>query len=74
MLIGGYDINNDVITLGFFFVSTFRWLAEIWQLIRRGVTGELGVEFKFQRRNCKLSFIFPPCRQSAIESLLADYA
>ena len=57
-----------------FFVSTFCWLAEIWQLIRRGATGELEVEFKFQRRNCKLSLIFPPCRQSAIESLLANYA
>ena len=57
-----------------FFVTTFCWLAEIWQLIRRGATGELEVEFKFQRRNCKLSLIFPPCRQSAIESLLANYA
>jgi len=29
--------------------------------------------FKFQRRSCKLSFLFPPCRQSAPESLLAGY-
>ena len=34
----------------FALVSTSRWLAEIWQLCRRGVTGEL--EFKFQRRSC----------------------
>ena len=27
--------------------------------------------FKFQRRSCKLSFLFPPRRQSASESLLA---
>ena len=27
--------------------------------------------FKFQRRSCKLSFLFPPRRQSATESLLA---
>ena len=27
--------------------------------------------FKFQRRSCKLSFLFPPRRQSAPESLLA---
>ena len=82
MLIGGYDINNDVITLGpllmfvyiFFVVSTFRWLGEIWQLSRRGATGELEVKFKFQRRNCKLSLVFPPCRESATESLLAGYA
>ena len=29
------------------------WLAEIWQLSRRGATGELQVEFKFRRRSCK---------------------
>ena len=29
--------------------------------------------FKFQRRSCKLSFLFPPRRQSAPESLLAGY-
>ena len=28
-------------------------------------------EFTFQRHSCKLSFIYPPCRQSAPESLLA---
>ena len=33
----------------FALVSTSGWLAEIWQLCRRGVTGEL--EFKFQRRS-----------------------
>ena len=35
---------------------------------------ELEVEFKFQRRSCKLSFLFPPRRQSAPESLLAGYS
>ena len=29
--------------------------------------------FKFQRPGSKLSFLFPPRRQSAPESLLADY-
>ena len=29
--------------------------------------------FKFQKRSCKLSFLFPPRRQSAPESLLAGY-
>ena len=29
--------------------------------------------FKFQRRTCKLSFLFPPCRQSTPESLLEDH-
>ena len=52
-------------------VSASRWLVEIWQLSRRGATGELEVEFKFQKRSCKLSFSFPPCRQSAPESLLS---
>ena len=29
--------------------------------------------FKFQRRSCGLSFLFPPLRQSALQSLLAVY-
>ena len=37
-------------------------LTAQWQ----GATGELEVEFK-------LSFLFPPCRQSTLESLLAGY-
>ena len=45
MLIGGDDISNDVITLGFCFS---RWLAESWQLNRRGAIEELQVEFKFE--------------------------
>ena len=48
-----------------------RRLAEIWQLSRRGATGELEVEFKFRKRSYKLSFLFPPRRQSARESLLS---
>ena len=79
MLIGGDDISYDVITpwhvffhITFALVSASRWLAKIWQLSRRGATGELEVEFKFRRRSCKLSFLFPPRRQSAPESLLAD--
>ena len=45
-------------------------LPEISLLSRPGATGELEVEFKSQRRSCKLSFLFPPHRQSAPESLL----
>ena len=85
MLVGGDDISNDIITLGtcfryvffffFFFtlalVSASRWLAEIGQLSWRGATGALEVEFNFERRICKLSFLFPPRRQSAPDSLLA---
>ena len=55
----------------FTLVSASCWLAEIWQLSRGGATGELEVERKFQRCSCKLSFLFPPCCQSAPESLLA---
>ena len=81
MLIGVDDISNDVITPRHVFSMfvynrapfRFVWLAEIWQLTRREATGELGVEFKFQRRSCKLSFLYPPRRQSAPESLLAGY-
>ena len=29
--------------------------------------------FKFQRHGCKVSFLFPPCCQSALESLLTGY-
>ena len=54
----------------FALVFTSSWLAEIWQLSRRGATGELEVEFKFQRHSCKLSFLFLPHCQSALESLL----
>ena len=54
----------------FTLVSTPLWWAEIWQLSLQGATGELEVEFKFQRHSCKLSFLPLPCRQSALESLL----
>ena len=44
----------------FALVSASRWLADIWKLSRRGATEELEAEFKFQRRSCKLSFLFLP--------------
>ena len=75
ILIGGDDISNyDAITLGACHVNVClhsRWLAEIWVLSRRGATGELEGEFKFQKRSFKLSFFFPPHSQSAPESSLA---
>ena len=75
------DISNGVITPGTCFptfvslalVSSSGWLAEIWQLSRRGATGELEVEFNLQRRDVVatvVSFLFLPRRQSASESLL----
>ena len=57
----------------FALVSPWRWLAEIWQLSWQGTTGEVEVEFKFQRRSCKLSFLFSPHHQSTTESLLTGY-
>ena len=67
------DWRNDVITHGTcfsMFVYTrarfHRWLAEIWQ---PSWPGELEVEFKFQRRSCKLSFLFSLHHQSTLESL-----
>ena len=57
----------------FVLVSTSRWLAEIWHSSWRNATGELEVEFKFQRRSCKLSVLFLPYHQSALESLFAGY-
>ena len=80
MLIGGASIRNDVITLGACFHVFFNvclhspslpLLADWWKSDGRpGATGELEAEFKFQRRTCKLYFLFPP---RAPESLLAGY-
>ena len=72
MLICGDDISNDVITLGtcfsmlftFTLVSTPLSLAEIWQLSWQGASGELEVEFKFQRHSCKLSFLPRPAARA----------
>ena len=68
MPIGGDDISNDIITLGTCFSMFVYSLARFrFALIGRnltaqstGIPGELEVEFKFQRRSCKLSFLFPP--------------
>ena len=62
--------------LGWFWVSF--WVGDHFGSCtnlkaRPGATGELDVEFKFQRRCCKLSFLFSPCSQSSPESLLASY-
>ena len=48
----------------FTLISALHLLAEIWQLSWWRATGELEVEFKFQRQSCKLSFLFPPHCQS----------
>ena len=78
MLIGGDDISNDVITLGTCF-SMFVYIRARFRvaLIGGNLTaqstrshGELEeVEFKFQRRSCRLSFFLSPRRQSAREPL-----
>ena len=48
----------------------FAVIGGILQLRRRGATRELEAEFKFQRRSCKFSLLFPPHRQSASENLV----
>ena len=82
MLIGEDDISKDVITLGTYF-SMFVYSRALFRFAligvkltaqsRRGATGKLEVDFKFQRCSCKLSFLSLPRRQSAWESLLASY-
>ena len=81
VLIGGDDISNDIITLGTCFsmsvciCSHFRLALIGGNLTAQstGVTGELEVEFKFQGRSCKLSFLFLPRRQSVPEKMLTGY-
>ena len=77
MLIGRDDIRNDVITLGMCF-SMFVYICAHFHFAltgrnltaqQMGATGELDVEFKFQRCSCKLSFLFPPCYLNTQESL-----
>ena len=74
MLIGEDDVSSDVITLGICFsMFVYIWVHFCFPLSQRGATGELKVEFKLQRRSCKLSFLFLPRCQSALESLLSGY-
>ena len=69
-----YELLSDInVCFTITLVSTLGWLVEIWQPSQKGATGELEVEFKFQRCTCKLSFLFLPRRQSALQSLLAGY-
>ena len=81
MLIGEGDISNVVISLGtclsmlIYIRARFRF-ALIGGNLKAQSTGshrKLDAEFKFQRRSCKLSFLFPTHRQSAPQSLLAGY-
>ena len=81
MLIGEDDISNDVITLGTCFSSKFVYIRARFRLALIG--GNLTVQStgshggtgggiqNSKRRSSKLSFLFPPRRQSAHESLLA---
>ena len=74
------DVSNDIITLGMCFslfvylhLCSFLLRADWWKSDNSvdGETRELEVEFKFKRCSCKLSFLFPPHHQSALESLLS---
>ena len=78
MLIGRDVISNGVITLGTCF-SMFGHIharvrfTVISRNLRAQLTGShrrIGHGFKFHRCSCKLSFLLPPCHQSAPESLV----
>ena len=81
MLIGGDDISNDVITLGACFLVFFNVCLHLrsfplcadWRNLAAQSTGShRGIGERVERvRSYKLSFLFPPRRQSAPESLLA---
>ena len=74
MLIGGDDISDDdIITLGTCLHSRSFPLRADWRKSDSSVDEERQLEFKFQRRSCKLSFLFPPRRHSAPEILLAGF-
>ena len=81
MLIGGDDISNDVITLGACFLVFFNVCLHLrsfplcadWRNLAAQSTGShRGIGERVERvRSYKFSFLFPPRRQSAPESLLA---
>ena len=48
----------------FVYIRTHFHFALIGGNLTAQLTGELEAEFKFQRRSCKLSFLFPLHRQS----------
>ena len=71
MVIAGDDITNDIITLR----ARFRFAMIEGNLTAqsmgspRGIGG--GIQILETYCSCKLSFLFPPCRSGAPESLLA---
>ena len=71
MVIAGDDITNDIITLR----ARFRFAMIEGNLTAqsmgspRGIGG--GIQIPETYCSCKLSFLFPPYRSSAPESLLA---
>ena len=81
VLIGRDDINNDVITLCHVFFSVcLHWRSFLlrvdWWKSDSSVDGKPQGNWKWNSNSrnvvvLKLSFLFPPCRHSAPESLLA---
>ena len=71
MLIGGDDISNDVITIGtcFSILFTFALVSALadWRKSDSSVDGEPQGNWRWDA-NCKLSFFYPPHRQSAPKS------
>ena len=71
MVIAGDDITNDIITLR----ARFRFAMIEGNLTAQSMGSPRGIEGGIQILetycSCKLSFLFPPCRSGAPESLLA---
>jgi len=77
MLIGQDDISDDFSRVFNVHIHTrFRFRADWWKsdssVDWEQLLGELEAQFKFQRRSCKLSFLFPPHRQS-LQELQSGY-
>ena len=71
MVIARDDITNDIITLR----ARFRFAMIEGNLTAQSMGSPLGIGGGIQIPDtycsCKLSFLFPPCRSGAPESLLA---
>ena len=71
MVIAGDDITNDIITLR----ARFRFAMIEGNLTAQSMGSPRGIGSGIQILetycSCKLSFLFPPCRSGAPESLLA---
>ena len=75
MLIRGDDIDyDDVITLGMCFSMFVDFCVYFcFALISENLTAQSMESHRGIEGSCKLSFLFQPCCQSALDCLLASY-